>query len=111
MLKKYVVYLLRWQLSTPILALVLIWLSDYNVTFATIVANLIGGMSFFFIDKLIFKPKHGKFVYWEIEDDGVCVDCGYQGEVRRVVINGRYDRQFATKKFRCKKCAQLKLYG
>lgn len=53
-MKKYILYLLRWQLSTPILAIVLYYL-PFNTLINTIIANLIGGMMFFWIDKLIFK--------------------------------------------------------
>lgn len=49
-------YLIRWQLSTPILALVL-YLLNYNQIIETIIANLIGGMIFFWVDKKIFKEK------------------------------------------------------
>ena len=55
-LKKYGLYLVRWQLSTPILALVLIFLKG-NCIIKTIIANLIGGLIFFWVDKLIFKNK------------------------------------------------------
>lgn len=44
MLKRYLLYLLRWQLSTPILAIVLKLLSNMNTLYATIIANLIGGL-------------------------------------------------------------------
>ena len=54
-MKKYVLYLLRWQLSTPILAICLIWLAGLGELWATIVANLIGGLIFFWVDKWIFK--------------------------------------------------------
>lgn len=53
-MKRYILYLLRWQLSTPILALVLYLLSTNEIT-ETVIANLIGGMIFYWIDKLIFK--------------------------------------------------------
>lgn len=53
--KRFGAYLLRWQLSTPILAVVLDWLSDINTWIATIVANLIGGCIFYWVDKYIFK--------------------------------------------------------
>jgi hypothetical protein len=53
-LKKFVLYLLRWQLSTPILALVLYLLHTNEIT-ETIIANLIGGTIFFWVDKKIFK--------------------------------------------------------
>jgi len=55
MWKKYLLYLLRWQLSTPILALCLHFLADLNEVAATIIANLIGGLIFFWVDKKIFK--------------------------------------------------------
>jgi hypothetical protein len=54
--KKFILYLLRWQLSTPILALVLMFLKC-NFIIKTVVANLIGGLIFFWVDKLIFKNK------------------------------------------------------
>lgn len=52
-MKKYILYLIRWQLSTPILALIL-YLMHTNELIETIIANLIGGMLFFWIDKKIF---------------------------------------------------------
>lgn len=60
-MKKFLLYLLRWQLSTPILALVLLLMKDWNYLIATIVANLIGGIIFFWVDKWIFKDKKQKF--------------------------------------------------
>ena len=59
-MKKFLLYLLRWQLSTPILALILFMLKDCNYLIATIVANLIGGIIFFWIDKWIFRDKKKK---------------------------------------------------
>ncbi|MCL2085874.1 hypothetical protein FWH09_03010 [Candidatus Saccharibacteria bacterium] len=55
--KKYGLYLIRWQLSTPILAGVIWWLSDWNPFFATIIANLVGGLIFFWVDKAIFSVR------------------------------------------------------
>lgn len=55
MLKKYIAYLIRWQLSTPILAVCLYFLAGLGELWATIVANLIGGLIFFWVDKKIFK--------------------------------------------------------
>lgn len=54
MKKQYGLYLLRWQLSTPILALVL-YLLHTTTLLETIIANLIGGLIFFWVDKKIFK--------------------------------------------------------
>lgn len=55
MAKRYLLYLIRWQFSTPILALVLIWLSRLDKWTATVIANLIGGLIFFWVDRLIFR--------------------------------------------------------
>lgn len=59
MIKKYLLYLLRWQLSTPILWLCISML-PFESLIQTIVANFIGGLLFFWIDRLIFKDKNGK---------------------------------------------------
>lgn len=60
MIKKYLLYLGRWQLSTPLLAIILIWLSDFNPTIATIISNLVGGLIFFWVDRWIFKAQEKK---------------------------------------------------
>jgi hypothetical protein len=52
---KMALYLCRWQLSTPILWVVLKY-AGADLT-GTIVANLIGGFIFFFVDKEIFKKR------------------------------------------------------
>lgn len=52
--QRFIVYLFRWQLSTPILALCMKAL-PFDVVIKTIIANLIGGILFYFIDKVIFK--------------------------------------------------------
>lgn len=59
MLKKYLLYLLRWQLSSPILYIVLALMSGTTIPvwLNVIIANLIGGLIFFWVDKLIFKRK------------------------------------------------------
>jgi len=53
-MKRFLLYLLRWECSSPILALVL-YLLNVNEILETIIANLIGGMIFYWVDKLIFK--------------------------------------------------------
>lgn len=57
MLRKYLLYILRWQCSSPILAVCLYLLGGLNVVVATIIANLIGGLIFFWVDKWIFKEN------------------------------------------------------
>ena len=56
-MKKFFLYLVRWQLSSPILAVCMMWMGGWNVAIATIVANLIGGCIFFWVDSWIFKEK------------------------------------------------------
>ena len=57
---RYLIYLLRWQLSTPILAPCLKYLAPcLGALGATIVANLIGGLLFFWFDRrFVFQRKH-----------------------------------------------------
>lgn len=57
MLRKFLLYLLRWQMSTPILAVCVVWFNQYGATVSTVVANLIGGCIFFWVDRLIFNNK------------------------------------------------------
>lgn len=50
---KFILYLIRWQLSGPILFACLCWLPISDKLYATIIANLIGGCLFYFVDKRI----------------------------------------------------------
>lgn len=109
MFKKYVFYLIRWQLSTPILAVVLIWLDELPTLAATVVANLIGGLIFFWVDKFIFKTNVSEPL-WEIRDDAVCVDCGHQGRGYRIAEWFHYHRiNEKTPDFRCEHCKDRKM--
>jgi hypothetical protein len=106
--KKYLLYLGRWQLSTPILAIVLFWLNDWNITLATIVANLIGGLIFFWVDKYIFKTNY-LHPLWEIKDDVTCADCGITCQGYRLVKTKNYDRlNDPHPEFRCNSCSKEK---
>lgn len=53
--KKYILYIVRWQLSTPILAFCLWLMAGLDVIVATIIANLIGALIFFWVDRWIFR--------------------------------------------------------
>ena len=53
-MKRFLIYLFRWQCSSPILAIVL-YLLKTNVIIETIIANLIGGIIFYWVDKKIFN--------------------------------------------------------
>jgi hypothetical protein len=54
----FFLYLIRWQLSTPILFLCVYFLhlSDILETF---IANLVGGILFYQLDKFLFKGGKG----------------------------------------------------
>lgn len=52
---KYILYLLRWQASTPILAVVVGYFAYLGEWYAAAIANLIGGLIFFWVDRLIFR--------------------------------------------------------
>lgn len=57
MTKRFLFYLIRWQLSTPILALCYFFLDGLGILWATIIANLIGGCTFFWVDRWILGDK------------------------------------------------------
>lgn len=56
-MKKFLLYLLRWESSSLILAPCLTLLGGLGVVPATIIANAVGAVVFFWCDLLIFKEK------------------------------------------------------
>jgi len=108
LLKRYLLYILRWQLSTPILAVVLIVLATMDKWTATVIANFIGALIFFWVDRAIFTYKFRRPL-WEIEAESVCADCGATGTGYRIVASANYDRlKDPRPEFRCGECAQRK---
>ncbi len=105
--KQYFLYLIRWQLSTPILAIVLIWLASAGKLAATIVANLIGGLIFFWVDKFIFTSRKLQ-ASWEVQENVKCCDCGKTARGYRLVKSTNYDRTMSPPEFRCETCSQKK---
>ena len=71
--RQFAFYLVRWQMSTPILWLVVSQLGAGLG--ATVAANLIGGAIFFWIDRIIFGGRMD--IEWELLANGACTDCGY----------------------------------
>jgi len=113
MIKKYLLYLFRWQLSTPILAACVYILTKHiGATWTTIVANLIGGLIFFWIDRWIFT--HTDILHtgelWEAIDNVVCADCGkVVDRGYRLLKAGTYDRTHdKAPQFRCHECSRKK---
>ena len=106
--KRYGLYLVRWQLSTPILAGVLFVLSGTDKVTATIIANLIGGLIFFWVDIFIFTSPNLS-TQWEVKDLVVCSDCGREVRGYRIVKAKGYDRaRDAHPEFRCESCSKKK---
>jgi len=59
-MNKLIKYIFRWQLSTPILAVIPYLLINYNITnfwITAIISNLIGSLIFYKVDKVIFNNK------------------------------------------------------
>jgi hypothetical protein len=113
---KFILYLIRWQLSTIILAPAVAYFKHSPSMFGTkedwiaaTVANLIGGCIFFWVDRFIFKSK--AIEKWEIIKSGKCHDCGKKDLVRRLVVApGGYDRtDDKNPQYRCPACSEIKL--
>lgn len=54
-IKRFVIYAVRWQASSLVLAPCLMWLGHLGAWTATIIANLIGAIIMYPMDKYIFK--------------------------------------------------------
>ena len=113
---KFTIYLIRWQLSTLILAPAVAFFKHSPSLFGTkedwiaaTVANLVGGCIFFWVDRFIFKSK--AIEKWEVLQKGACHDCGNVNFVKRLVIApGGYDRtNDSDPEYRCKECSSVKL--
>ncbi len=102
-MRRFILYLFRWQLSTPIL-----WLVVRNMgtgVWSTAIANLIGGTIFFWVDKFIFTSKAVEI--WHIKE-GRCDNCGAASHLWRLVKAAGYDRSNAKPLFLCIKCSKEK---
>jgi len=102
--RKFLLYLFRWQLSTPIL-----WLVVRNLgagIWATVTANLIGGSIFFWVDRFIFTSYAVEV--WQFKDKGKCDNCGKEESLWRLVRAPNYDRRNTTPVFLCMKCSKAK---
>ncbi|MCK4602132.1 MAG: hypothetical protein KAU28_06680 [Phycisphaerae bacterium] len=113
LLKRYLLYLIRWQLSTPILAVcVMVFVASMGPTWTTALANLIGGLLFFWVDQWIFRNTDILYSgeLWEAVENVTCADCGRHIERGYRLIKGKnYDRsRDKHPKFRCHECSRKK---
>lgn len=75
---------------------------------ATIIANLVGGLIFFWVDRFIFTSET-LAAQWEVRDDIRCVDCGRVARGYRLVRAKNYDRTSdSAPEFRCEACSKKK---
>ncbi len=113
--KRYFLYLIRWQLSTPILAPIVAWvkhspsiLGTPEDWYAAGIANLIGGLIFFWVDLFIFKSQ-SLATQWEIKENIRCTDCRKIARGYRLVKTPKYDRtKDINPEFRCENCSMKK---
>jgi hypothetical protein len=106
--KRYGLYLLRWQASTPILAWVGILLVSIGQLVAAIVANLIDGLIFFW-GRPVYFTSQSHLAQWRVRNNITCVNCGNIARGYRLVREGDYDRTHDPEPaFRCEACSQRK---
>lgn len=101
-MRRFTLYLIRWQLSTPILWLVVRQLGAG--LWQTVIANLIGGSIFFWVDKFIFTSKAAEM--WHFKEKGKCDSCGRETSLWRLVLAPNYDKRDAEAKFFCFDCSK-----
>ena len=103
MVKKYVLYLARWQASTLILWPCIEWFSGFPSWASAVIANLIGGLIFFWVDSLIFSGKM-PYPIWTVRT-GICDSCGGEGRLYRKIIDIGYDASKKEPVFLCEECS------
>ncbi len=107
-IKRYAFYLIRWQLSTPLLAPIVAYFKGSSSIFGTredwiaaTIANFIGGLIFYWVDRFIFTSETLSAA-WEIRDNVRCQDCGKLCRGYRLVKTDNYDRtEDRYPEFRC----------
>lgn len=113
--KRYSLYLIRWQLSTPLLAPIVAYFKHSSSVFGTredwiaaTIANLIGGLIFFWVDSFIFTSRT-LAAQWEIRDNINCHDCKKSARGYRLIKTLNYDRtKDPNPQFRCEMCSKRK---
>lgn len=113
--KRYLLYLVRWQLSTPLLAPIVAYFKNSPSVFGTredwiaaTIANFIGGLIFFWVDSFIFTSRTLDSS-WEVKENVKCADCGKICRGYRLVKTSNYDRTKAKNpEFRCEQHSKKK---
>lgn len=113
--RRYFLYLVRWQLSTPLLAPIVAYFKHSSSVFGTredwiaaTIANLIGGIIFFWVDSFIFTSK-SLDASWEVKENVRCADCKKLCRGYRLVKTANYDRlKDLNPEFRCEEHSKKK---
>ena len=113
MLKKLLLYAFRWQLSSPILAVVMAivkgtpnWFGTAEEWKAAAIANLVGSLIFFWVDRFIFTSKAVEM--WHVIPSGKCDGCGEVTELWRLTLAPGYDKRTDEPKYLCMACSKIK---
>lgn len=113
MIKRFAAYFLRWQLSSPILAVVIAWVKGSPSWFGTpedwysaAIANAIGACIFFWVDRFIFTSKAVEM--WHVIKEGQCDQCGKVTELWRLTLAPGYDKRKDEPKYLCMSCSKKK---
>lgn len=121
-MKRFLLYLIRWQLSTPILAPIVaitknfpqILSGNYNIPWfgtpedwiGAAIANLIGGSIFFWVDRFIFTSAAVEM--WHTTY-GYCDKCQEKTSLWRLTLAPGYDkRDDKNPVYLCYKCSKEK---
>jgi hypothetical protein len=111
-LLKFLLYLGRWQLSSPILAPIValfagapIW-GTWQTWLGTVTANLLGGAIFFWVDRFIFTSKAVEM--WHFVPEGKCDNCSEVTSLWRLALAPGYDKRNDEPKYLCMKCSKAK---
>lgn len=112
-MQKFIIYFLRWQLSTLILAPVIAivkgspnWFGTWADWLAAIIANAIGASIFFWVDRFIFTSKAVEM--WHFKENGTCDKCGKESSLWRLALAPNYDKRSSEPKFLCMQCSKEK---
>jgi hypothetical protein len=113
MVRKFVLYFIRWQMSSPILAIVIAivkgspnWFGTAEDWYSAAIANAIGASIFFWVDRFIFTSKAVEM--WHVIKEGTCDNCGKVTELWRLTLAPGYDKRQDEPKYLCMECSKKK---
>jgi hypothetical protein len=102
--------MIRWQLSTPILAgITYLFTGKMESIASAFFANIAGSLIFYWFDLVTFLFSSLSH-QWEVKEDITCYDCMKQSSRGyRLVIAPHYNRMNHEPQFRCESCSEKKV--